>query len=123
MRARPLLTGLIAATLTAGVTVAFPAVARPTHPHATFSRPMILAGGGAEPSIRVPADGRSVAYVSAPTGLGSNFWRITRKRWPDGAVSFMQSPVQQPDAGTGGGGPGDSGREVTHASPAHSCAP
>src|SRR4051812_32915868 len=34
MRARPLLTGLTAATLTAGITVAFPAVARPAHPHA-----------------------------------------------------------------------------------------
>src|SRR3954468_21625723 len=123
MRARPLLTGLIAATLTAGVTVAFPAVARPTHPHATFSRPMILAGGGAEPSIRVPADGRSVAYVSAPTGLGSNFWRITRKRWPDGSMSFVQSPVQQPDAGTGGGDSEISVGDITQASPAHSCAP
>ena len=123
MRARPFLIGLTAATLTAGVTVAFPAVARPAHPHATFSRPMILAGGGAEPSIRVPADGRSVAYVSAPTGLGSNFWRITRKRWPDGSISFVQSAVQQPDAGTGGGDSEISVGDVTQATPAHSCAP
>src|SRR3954464_3698026 len=123
MRARPLLTGLIAATLTAGVTVAFPAAARPSHALATFSRPMILAGGGAEPSIRVPADGRSVAYVSAPTGLGSNFWRITKKRRPDGATSFVQSPVQQPDAGTGGGDSEISVGDITQASPAHSCAP
>src|SRR5438477_3875497 len=103
MRARPLLTGLIAATLTAGVTVAFPAVARPAPVHATFSRPLILTGGGAEPSIRVPADGKSVAYVSAPTGLGSNFWRITQKRSAGGSVSFVQSAPQQPDLGTGGG--------------------
>src|SRR4051794_14531710 len=123
MRARPLLTGLIAATLTAGVTVAFPAAARPSHALATFSRPMILAGGGAEPSIRVPADGRSVAYVSAPTGLGSNFWRITKKRWPDGSISFVQSPVQQPDAGTGGGDSEISVGDITQASPANGCAP
>src|SRR4051812_6477347 len=123
MRARPILTGLIAATLTAGVTVAFPAVARPAAAHATFSRPMILAGGGAEPSIRVPADGKTVAYVSAPTGLGSNFWRITKKRWPDGRISFVQSPVQQPDAGTGGGDSEISVGDITQASPAHGCAP
>jgi hypothetical protein len=71
---------------------------------ATFSAPLLLAGGGAEPSIRVPADGRSAAYVSAPSGLGSNFWRITDRYNPkDKSHTFVQSPVQQPDLGTGGG--------------------
>ena len=70
---------------------------------ATFSAPLLLAGGGAEPSIRVPGDGLSAAYVSAPSGLGSNFWRITDQRNPDGSHTFLQSAVQQPDLGTGGG--------------------
>ncbi|MCU1603410.1 MAG: hypothetical protein JWO22_4119 [Frankiales bacterium] len=70
---------------------------------AGFSPPLLLAGGGAEPSIRVPADGRSAAYVSAPSGLGSNFWRITDQRNANGTHTFLQSPVQQPDLGTGGG--------------------
>ncbi len=70
---------------------------------ATFSPPLLLAGGGAEPSIRVPNDGRSAAYVSAPSGLGSNFWRITDRLNANGTHTFLQSPVQQPDLGTGGG--------------------
>src|SRR3954454_16683176 len=123
MRARPILTGLIAATLTAGITVALPAVARPSHPHATFSRPMILAGGGAEPSIKVPGDGKSVAYVSAPTGLGSNFWRITEKRRANGDVTFKQSPVQQPDLGTGGGDSEISVGDLTQDAPTNGCLP
>lgn len=72
-------------------------------PAATFTQPLLLAGGGAEPSIRVPNDGLSAAYVSAPTGLGSNFWRITEKKNADGSTTLVQSPVQQPDLGTGGG--------------------
>ena len=92
---RSLLTGAIAGVVTAGVMVGVPAVAHPatTTPAATFSRPMILAGGGAEPSIRVPADGKSAAYVSAPTGLGSNFWRITKKNNRDGSVTFKQGEL------------------------------
>lgn len=70
---------------------------------AAFSAPLLLAGGGAEPSIRVPNDGLSAAYVSAPSGLGSNFWRITDQRNADGSHTFLQSAVQQPDLGTGGG--------------------
>ncbi len=100
---RPLLTGLLVTTLAGAAAVALPATAHKRTPHATFMRPMVLAGGGAEPSIRVPADGRSAAYVSAPTGLGSNFWRITKKRNHDGTVTFRQGPVMQPDLGTGGG--------------------
>jgi hypothetical protein len=84
-----------------GATAAFSATTAP--PAATFTAPMILAGGGAEPSIRVPKDGLSAAYVSAPTGLGSNFWRITEKKNSDGSSTLLQSAVQQPDLGTGGG--------------------
>jgi hypothetical protein len=93
---------LTAAALVAGGAVAS-VPARAAAPPAHFSAPMLLAGGGAEPSIRVPNDGLSAAYVSAPTGLGSNFWRITEQRNADKSISFVQSPVQQPDLGTGGG--------------------
>jgi hypothetical protein len=100
---RPVIAGAVAATLAAATFTGLPVLAKHDVPKATFSRPMILAGGGAEPSIRVPSDGRSAAYVSAPTGLGSNFWRIVRKNNHDGTVTFRQGPVQQPDLGTGGG--------------------
>jgi hypothetical protein len=93
---------LVACALVSGGAVA----SVPAHaaaPPARFSTPMLLAGGGAEPSIRVPNDGLSAAYVSAPTGLGSNFWRITEQRNKDKSITFVQSPVQQPDLGTGGG--------------------
>ena len=95
--------GLVAAAIlvASGVAAALPASAALTA--ATFSAPLLLAGGGAEPSIRVPADGLSAAYVSAPNGIGSNFWRITERKNPNGSLSFVQSPVQQPDLGTGGG--------------------
>ncbi|MDQ1705802.1 MAG: hypothetical protein QOF18_2168 [Frankiaceae bacterium] len=120
---RPMLAGLLAATLTGGLTVALPVMAHSTSPRATFSRPLILAGGGAEPSIRVPADGKSAAYVSAPTGLGSNFWRITKKHNPDGSVTFRQGPVMQPDLGTGGGDSEISVGDLTQNTPANGCAP
>ncbi|MCW2544178.1 MAG: hypothetical protein JWM40_1730, partial [Frankiales bacterium] len=96
-------TGLLAAALllAGGLSAALPATA--AVPAATFSEPLLLAGGGAEPSIRVPSDGKSAAYVSAPSGVGSNFWRVTEKVNPDKSISFLQSPVQQPDLGTGGG--------------------
>jgi hypothetical protein len=84
-----------------GANAAFSATA--TTSAATFTAPMILAGGGAEPSIRVPKDGLSAAYVSAPTGLGSNFWRISEKKNADGSTTLLQGPVMQPDLGTGGG--------------------
>ena len=113
----------VAASLTAAAMVALPATARPTTPAPTFSRPMILAGGGAEPSIRVPRDGKSAAYVSAPTGLGSNFWRITQKRNADHSVTFQQGPVQQPDLGTGGGDSEISVGDLTQHAPANGCAP
>ena len=121
-----LLAGAVAGVVTAGVMVAVPAVAHPatTTPAATFSRPMILAGGGAEPSIRVPADGKSAAYVSAPTGMGSNFWRITKKHNADGTWTYSQGPVMQPDFGTGGGDSEISVGDLTQGSPpANGCLP
>ncbi|HEX4654421.1 MAG TPA: hypothetical protein VH274_01625 [Mycobacteriales bacterium] len=121
---RAVLAGLVATTLTGGVTVALPVLANSgASTHAAFSRPMVLAGGGAEPSIRVPADHKSVAYVSAPTGLGSNFWRITEKRRANGDVTYMQSPVQQPDLGTGGGDSEISVGDLTQDAPANGCLP
>jgi hypothetical protein len=91
-----------AVLVAAGIATLAPTAAHGV-PYATFSPPMLLAGGGAEPSIRVPEDGRSAAYVSAPSGLGSNFWRITEHQNTDGTKNFVQSAVQQPDLGTGGG--------------------
>ncbi len=119
---RPVVAATIGALLTAGALIALPAVAGSPTPAATFSRPMILAGGGAEPSIRVPSDGKSAAYVSAPTGLGSNFWRITKTRNHDGSVTYGQTPVVQPDMGTGGGDSEISIGDVTQGS-SNGCAP
>jgi hypothetical protein len=122
MSRRTLLVMSSASLIAAGALIGLPAIAGSPTPAATFSRPMILAGGGAEPSIRVPADGKSAAYVSAPTGLGSNFWRITKTRNHDGSMTFAQSPVQQPDAGTGGGDSEISVGDVTQGS-SNGCAP
>lgn len=86
-----------------------------------WSPPLALAGGGAEPSIRVAPDGRSAAYVSAPTGLGSNFWAITEKSSGKGIVTLIPSKPMQPDLGTGGG---DSEISVGNAAdPKTGCAP
>jgi hypothetical protein len=122
---RAALAGILATALTGGVTVALPVLAHTSTaaPQPRFSRPMILTGGGAEPSIRVPADGKSAAYISAPTGLGSNFWRITKKRNNDGTVTFNQGPVMQPDLGTGGGDSEISVGDLTQDSPANGCVP
>src|SRR5690242_20184490 len=120
---RVVLGAAVAASLTAAAMVALPATARPSTPAAGFMRPMILAGGGAEPSIRVPADGKSAAYVSAPTGLGSNFWRIVETHNRDHTVTFQQGPVMQPDLGTGGGDSEISVGDVTQQTPAGSCTP
>jgi len=124
---RASIAGLLATALTGGVTVALPVLAHTSAtsvPRPTFSRPMILAGGGAEPSIRVPADGKSAAYVSAPTGLGSNFWRITKKHNKDGTYTFNQGPVMQPDLGTGGGDSEISVGDLTQTNPpANGCLP
>ena len=105
---RPLLTlGVISTLLAGAATAAVAGAATPTGPTAAvkpaWSPPLSLAGGGAEPSIRVAPDGRSAAYVSAPGGLGSNFWRIDAVPAGNGAVSMVSTKVQQPDLGTGGG--------------------
>jgi len=122
---RSLSIGAAFALVTGGVMLAVPAVAHPatTTSAASFSRPMILAGGGAEPSIRVPADGKSAAYVSAPTGLGSNFWRITKSKHADGSVTYKQGPVMQPDFGTGGGDSEISVGDLGNTPPANGCLP
>src|SRR5947209_2253388 len=74
-----------------------------TNPTSSVTCP-VLVSSGAEPSIRVPSDGKSAAYVSAPSGLGSNFWRITDSYDARSKThTLLQSPVQQPDLGTGGG--------------------
>jgi hypothetical protein len=99
---RSLLTGLAVAGLLATPLVA--AAAKPAHPvPQAWSPPLALAGGGAEPGIRVAPDGRSAAYISAPSGLGSNFWRIDQVRNPDGTFSMKAAAPKQPDLGTGGG--------------------
>jgi hypothetical protein len=110
------LTGLLSVTVGVSIAIIHPANAAP--PAATFSAPLILLGGGAEPSIRIPNDGKSAAYVSAPNSLGSHFWRVTEKTNPDASITFIQSPVQQPDLGTGGG---DSEISVGDSPPGTSC--
>ncbi len=73
----------------------------------SFTPPLTLAGPAGEPSIRNPLttqkDGALAAYISAPGGLGSNFWYVDEKKNPNGSFYFKASPPQQPDAGTGGG--------------------
>lgn len=121
---RPLLTLGVISTLLAGAATASVASAAPaTTPSVkpAWSPPLALAGGGAEPSIRVAPDGRSAAYVSAPGGAGSNFWRIDAVPAANGTVSMVSTKVQQPDLGTGGG---DSEISVgTTVNPSTGCAP
>src|SRR3954454_18189924 len=69
----------------------------------SWTVPVKLDAGGAEPSIRVAPDGRSAAYISAPSGLGSNFWRINEAVDSSGFTSLTSTPAVQPDQGTGGG--------------------
>lgn len=73
----------------------------------SFTPPLLLAGPAGEPSIREPLtaqkDSALAAYISAPGGLGSNFWYVDEKTNPNGSFYFKSSPPQQPDAGTGGG--------------------
>jgi hypothetical protein len=118
MRTRPL---VIAAVLTGLVGTSFVASAASRTPLPAWTPPLSLAGGGAEPSIKVAPDGRSAAYVSAPAALGSNFWRVDQVRNADGSYSMRSSAAQQPDLGTGGG---DSEISVgTTKDPATGCAP
>ena len=83
--------------------------------------PIKLDSGGAEPSIRVAPDGRSAAYISAPSGLGSNFWRIQEAVDSNGLTTLTPTAGIQPDQGTGGG---DAEISVgTKVDPATGCAP
>jgi hypothetical protein len=86
-----------------------------------WTPPLSLAGGGAEPSIRTSPDGRAAAYVSAPSGLGANFWRVDQVKNPDGTYRMTAGKAMQPDLGTGGG---DAEISVgTTIDPATGCAP
>ncbi len=83
--------------------------------------PPLALGAGAEPSIRtLPAGSKDLqaAVVSAPSGLGSNFWYVDQVKHPDGTYSFKGSAPQQPDLGTGGG---DSEISVGQLAPGADC--
>ncbi len=73
----------------------------------SFTPPLALSGPAGEPSIRNPRtsqkDAGLAAYISAPGGLGSNFWYVDEKANRDGSFYFKASRPQQPDADTGGG--------------------
>jgi len=96
----------VAAALLAAVPT-LPAAAAGTTPDpstpAGWTTPLHLGGGGGEPSIRVGSDGKAAAYISAPSGLGSNFWSVAEKVNSDGSHTLIGSAPQQPDLGTGGG--------------------
>src|SRR3954447_15170295 len=84
---------LVASMTTSPASAAFP----------QWTPPLGLAGGGAEPSIRNSPDGKRAAYISAPTGLGSNLWYVDEVKNADGSRSLKPSQPFQPDLGTGGG--------------------
>jgi hypothetical protein len=67
-----------------------------------FTPPLPLPGGGAEPSIRNAPDATYAAYISAPTGVGSNFWFVNEIKNADGSLSFKPN-LRSFDEGTGGG--------------------
>src|SRR2546430_112261 len=86
-----------------------------------WTPPLLLSGGGAEPSIRTPSAGpnsRAPAYLSAPTGLGSLFGRVDVVPNPDGPLSMRGSPPIHPDLATGGG---DSEISLSQIDPATGC--
>ena len=114
MRSRSALVMVAAGSAAFGLVVAVPAAAKSggggggggggtTAP--AWTPPVYLAGGGAEPSIHNPLAGshNPAAYISAPTGSGSDFWYVGEQVNADGTHTFRPSPPQQPDAGTGGG--------------------
>jgi hypothetical protein len=85
-----------------------------------WSPPLAL-GAGAEPSIRTLPSGsvdQQAAVVSAPTGLGSNYWYIDDHVNSDGTHWLGSSAPQQPDLGTGGG---DSEISVGRLAPGQKC--
>ena len=112
------LLGVVAVTLPiASAQAARPVAAAP----AAWTPPLSLASGGAEPSIRNAPAGQkdpAAAYISAPAGLGSNFWRVDEVTNADGSRSLKGSPPAQPDFGTGGG---DSEISVGQVDPATGC--
>ena len=111
----------IVSCLVAGSALASAATRPSAAPTPAWTPPLSLAGGGAEPSIRTAPDGKSAAYISAPSGLGSNFWRIDQVRNANGTYSMRASKPLQPDLGTGGG---DSEISVgSTADPVTGCAP
>ena len=74
----------------------------PTYP--AWTAPLVLHGGGAEPSIRsAPNTQNFAAEISAPAAAGSNFWNVKEIVNPDGSHTFKPSAGVQPDLGTGGG--------------------
>src|SRR5437764_1151379 len=75
-----------------------------TTSYPAWTPPLLLHGGGAEPSIRTSPDQRYAAYISAPAAGGSNFWNVREVKKSDGSVVFKRSPVVDTDLGTGGGG-------------------
>jgi len=89
-----------AAIVTEGSAAAKGATATPA-----WTPPVYMAGGGAEPSIKNPLVGshNPAAYISAPTGSGSDFWHVDESVLADGTHQFTPSAPQQPDIGTGGG--------------------
>ena len=112
---------LTAAPLAGVAAEAAPALAAGPAITPAWTPPLTLDSGGAEPSIRTAPDGQAAAYVSAPSGLGSNFWRVDQKSNTDGTYSMVASHAVQPDLGTGGG---DSEISVgTAVDPATGCAP
>ncbi|MDP9182812.1 MAG: glycoside hydrolase, partial [Actinomycetota bacterium] len=103
MRLRPVIVGAVLCGLAVSSFAAQAVSGAKTRALPAFTPPLALAGGGGEPSIRVAVDGKSASYVSAPAGLGSNFWRVDQVKNPDGTYAMVGSKPQQPDLGTGGG--------------------
>lgn len=107
MRRSPVLLALASLALLAAPVPALLTPASAASRSPSFTPPLTLAGPAGEPSIRNPLtpqkDRALAAYISAPGGLGSNFWYVDEKKNPNGSFYFKASPPQQPDAGTGGG--------------------
>ena len=77
----------------AGAAVALPtmragATGTTTTNYPAWTPPLLLHGGGAEPSIRTSPDQRYAAYISAPAASGSNFWNVREIKRSDGSVVF-----------------------------------
>jgi len=111
------------ATITIAGAVTDGAAAVKPPPPPAWTPPVYMTGGGAEPSIKNPLVGshNPAAYISAPTGSGSDFWYVDEQVLADGTHQFRPSAPQQPDIGTGGG---DSDISIANAvNPSTGCAP